>query len=264
MPLPVLVVGRAALLQQEPQGRGVEGRRRRHAEKGLGQSQEVAAVPVRQGDQGRTRLGGQGQDPALRRLRTLKEGGLCRLVQTPQYEDLASGQEGPVQFEGRVLGGGTDQGDHPLLHPGQEAVLLGAIETVDFIHKQEGGLSRMAPDPGLLEGLLEVRHPGKDGGDLLKLVARRLGEEPGDGRLAHPGRAPEDHGGQPARGRHAPDGTLGRQKVVLPSHLAKRPRPQTLGQRCRIGRGQARSFEQVGHRQRLAASRAPVRSGNCR
>ena len=39
---------------------------------------------------------------------------------------------------------------------------------------------------------------------------------------------------------------------------------QTLGQRCRVGRGQSRSFEQVGHRQRLAASRAPVRSGNCR
>ena len=251
MPLPVLVVGRAALLQDSPQSCGVEGRGGRQAEEGLSEGEEVAAVPVRQGDQGRARLGGQGQVPALPRLRTSKEGRLGRLVQASQYEDLASGKEGPVQFEGRVLGRGTDQGDHPLLHPGQEAVLLGAVEAVDFIHKQEGGLSRMAPDPGLLEGLLEVRHAGKNGGDLLEFVARRLGEKPGDGRLAHPGRAPEDHGGQPVRGGHAPDGTLCGQEVVLSSHLAKRPRPQTLGQRCRIGRGQARSFEQVGHRRRL-------------
>jgi len=51
-------------------------------------------------------------------------------VEPAQDEDLAAGKQGPVELKGRVLCGGAHQGDDPLLHPGQEAVLLGARERV--------------------------------------------------------------------------------------------------------------------------------------
>ena len=264
VPLAVLVVGRAALLQQAPEGGGVEGRGGAHAEKRLGKGQQIAAIPIRQGDQGGTGRPRQRKRPALSGLGAAQEGLLSGFVQPPQDEDLASGQEGPIQLERRVLRSRPDQGDHPLLHPGQEAVLLGPVETVNLIHEQEGGLSRLAPKPGLLEGLLQVRDAGEDGGDLLELVAGRLGQQPGDGGLADPGRAPEHHGGQPATGRHPPDRPLGRQEVVLACDLAERTGPQALRQRRGVGRRQARSFEQVGHAARLTASRGWVRSGNWR
>ena len=70
----------------------------------------------------------------------VEEGIVTLVVQPFQHENLRPGQQGPVQLERRVLGGGADEGDDPLLNEGQETVLLGAVETMDLVHEQQGTL----------------------------------------------------------------------------------------------------------------------------
>ena len=66
------------------------------------------------------------------------------IVQAAQHQDLAAGEQGAVQREGRVFRGGADQDDGAVLDHGQKAVLLGAVEAVDFVHEQQGDLAGLA------------------------------------------------------------------------------------------------------------------------
>ncbi len=154
--LAVLVVGGAALLQHLAQ----LGRRERlgdpNVEQGLGQGQQVAAVAVGHGDHRLARGVVERQGSALMRLGLVQQGLQRRFVQTAQDIDLTTRQQGPVQFKRRIFGGGPHQGDDPLLDEGQEAVLLGAVEAVDFVDEQQGRLAGGAAHAGGLEGLLQV------------------------------------------------------------------------------------------------------------
>ena len=67
-----------------------------------------------------------------------------------QHEDLAAGEQGGVDLEAGVFGGGADQHDAAPLHIGQERILLGLVEAVDLVYKQDGLL---AEPQGFLGGL---------------------------------------------------------------------------------------------------------------
>jgi len=116
-----------------------------------------------------------------------------------------SGQQGPVQLKTGVLGRGPDQGDDALFNEGQEAVLLGPVEAVDFVNEQKGLLARAATHTGGLESLLQVSHAREDRADRLVFIARRPGQQAGYGRLAGAGRTPQDHGAEAPRLDHAAD-----------------------------------------------------------
>ena len=45
-------------------------------------------------------------------------------------------QQGVVQGEGRVFGGGADENQRAVLDKGQERILLGLVEPVHFIEEQ--------------------------------------------------------------------------------------------------------------------------------
>ena len=55
-----------------------------------------------------------------------------------QHVHCRARQQRAVHFEGRVLGGGADEGQQALLDKRQEGVLLGLVEAVHFIHEQNG------------------------------------------------------------------------------------------------------------------------------
>ena len=46
-----------------------------------------------------------------------------------------------VHFKERVFGGGADQGQGTVFHPGQQRILLGAVEAMHFIDEQGGAQS---------------------------------------------------------------------------------------------------------------------------
>ena len=90
---------------------------------------------------------------------------------------------------------------------------------MDFVHEQQGGLPRRPPCPRCLERLLQVGDAGENRRKLLKLIARRVGQEARDGGLADTGRTPKDHRRQSVRRRHPPDRSFGAEQVLLAHHV---------------------------------------------
>src|ERR1700679_291606 len=50
-----------------------------------------------------------------------------------QCVDAAAGEQSGVEFEGGILGGGADEADGTALDVGQEGVLLGLVEAMNFV-----------------------------------------------------------------------------------------------------------------------------------
>ncbi|MNE20275.1 hypothetical protein D3C80_1133850 [compost metagenome] len=241
-----LVVGRGALLQNAGQGLNVQGLALRQIEQHLRHGQQITPVAVGQGEHGLARFGRQRQRPLHQGRRPIQQLIQRRVVQTLQHIDLAARQQGAVQLEAGVLGRGADQGDDPLLDEGQEAVLLGAVEAVDLVHEQQGLLTRRTAHPRGLKRLFQVRHAREDGADRLVFIARRLGQQTGDGGLAGARRPPQDHRAQAPGLDHAADRPAGAQQVVLAHHLIQRLRAQAISQ-GRVGGVDAGGFEQISH-----------------
>ena len=114
------------------------------------------------------------------------------LVKAAKDEDLAAGEQRAVQGKGGVLGGGTDEDDGAVLDDRQKAVLLGAVEAVDFIDEEEGALAGFAAAPGFIEGALQIGNAGEDGGERDEMQPGGCGEQARDRGFTNAGRAPED------------------------------------------------------------------------
>jgi hypothetical protein len=197
----------------------------------FGHVEQVAAVPVRHGDQCLTRV-------VVERQRTSREvfGADDQrvergLVQSFQQEDLASGQQGAVQLEAGVLGRRPDEHDRAVLHVREEAVLLRPVEPVDLVDEQQRSPADLPPVLGGLEHLAQVGDPGERRGQRLELQVGLLRQQPGDRGLPTAGRPPQDPRDQPLPGDHAPDRGVGRQQVVLTDHVPESPGSQPVGQR---------------------------------
>ncbi len=67
-----------------------------------------------------------------------QEGEEVRLGEGFEDEDPGPGQQRPDDLEIGVFGGGPDEGEEPFLHVGQQGVLLGLVEAVDFVDQQDG------------------------------------------------------------------------------------------------------------------------------
>jgi hypothetical protein len=58
------------------------------------------------------------------------------ILQRAQQVDTGAGEQGIVQFKGRILGGSTHEDQRPIFHMGQKRILLALVEAVHFIDKQ--------------------------------------------------------------------------------------------------------------------------------
>ncbi len=114
-------------------------------------------------------------------------------VQRLEHEDMAAGKQSVDYFKGRVLGGGADQHDGPGFHIGQKGILLGLVEPVNFIHKDQG-LAILAVEAvfGLLHQHLDFADLAEDGAQRTEGMTRGLLDQPGDGGLAGARRPPEN------------------------------------------------------------------------
>lgn len=165
-----------------------------------------------------------------------------------EHEDPGAGEQGRVDFEGGVFGGGADENDVAALDEGEKGVLLGLVEAVDFIDEQQG----LAAVVGFFFlGLLD------DFADFLdSLQHRRKKDEAGFGRVADDlpqggfagaGRAPENHRAElVGLDQPSQQPALG-QNVLLADHLFQAGRAQAFRQGRAGGLGQA-LFEEI-HRE---------------
>ncbi len=176
------------------------------------------------------RLGLQRQGLAQLALGPLRQSLQIGERQAFQHQHLRAGQHSGVQFETRVLGGGTDQKDRAILHMRQEPILLRLVETVDFVDKQKRPLPLPPPHLGRVENLSQFRHARENRADLHEMQIGLIRQKPRDGGLANAGRPPEDQRRQRARGQHHRQRRIGAKHFFLPNHLGQRARPQPIRQ----------------------------------
>ena len=161
-------------------------------------------------------------------------------------------QERRIELEGGVLGGRPDDHNGAVFHDGQEAVLLGAVEAVDLVHKQECALAGRAAGAGRLENLLEVGDAREDRRHRLEMKPDAVGQQARDGGLAGAGRAPEYDRGEVPGGQHAAQRPLGADQVFLADNLLQNLRAQPVGERARRPLIHPRRLEKIVHGGSLA------------
>ena len=59
------------------------------------------------------------------------------VIQAAQNQNLKARQQGGVEFERRILGGGANQDDRSIFDIGKKTVLLGPVEPVDLVDEQK-------------------------------------------------------------------------------------------------------------------------------
>jgi hypothetical protein len=128
------------------------------------------------------------------------QGAQMTLIQRAQNVDCASREERRDHLEGGILGRCADQHNPAALHVGKEGVLLGAVESVDFVDEENRpDLLAFPAFPSPSDDLAHIPHTRENCAELLRGVSGDSRENGGEGRLPRPGRTPEDHRGEAAR-----------------------------------------------------------------
>ena len=164
------------------------------------------------------------------------------VAEPAQHQHLGARQQRADQLEGRVLGRGSDEDHGAVLDDRQECVLLGAVEAVDLVDKEQGAAADLAALARRLEHLAQVGDAGKDSRQRLEFEIGAVRQQACDRGLAAAGRPPQDHRGElPARD-HSSDRAIRAEQMNLPHDLAEALRPQAVGERPR-----RLVFEEGGH-----------------
>ena len=111
-----------------------------------------------------------------------------------EMEDAQAREQSVVEVEGGVFGGGADEDEGAVFDVGEEGVLLGFVEAVDFVDEEDGFAADGALLLGLRHGFADFFDAGEDGGEADVARVEGVGEEQGKGGFAAAGRPPEEHG----------------------------------------------------------------------
>ena len=192
------------------------GERDRHLERGEYLA-SVSAGPVEQ-VRDRVLVGGGsfGLEPAAHER--LDRSAVERL----EPEERGPAAQGWIDLEERVLGGGADQGQRPVLDRREQGVLLRLRETMDLV-QEEDRAPPVLPEPvtGTLDHLTHVFHAGGYGREPLERPLGGECDDLGQGRLARSGRTPEDRRRQPVLLDEASHRSSGTNEVLLPDDLVE-------------------------------------------
>ena len=238
-----LVVEWGALLDEPRELGGVEQPLGRKAGDLLDEVEQKAAVAIGHRAQRGARIRGQRQLAAECRLGAAEQRFEIVVAEPAQHQHLGARQQRADQLEGRVLGRGPDEDNGAVLDDRQEGVLLGAVEAVDLVDKEQGAAADLAALARRLEHLAQVGDAGKHSRQRLEFEIGAVRQQACDRGLAAAGRPPQDHRGElPARD-HSSDRAIRAEQMILPHDLAEALRPQAVGERPR-----RLVFEKGGHR----------------
>ena len=153
------------------------------------------------------------------------------LLQSFQDEDLAPGQKSGIDLKGRILRSRPHQNDASLFHKGQEGVLLGLVEPVNLVRKEQGPNPHPPVLLRLVHDLLHFLDAACHRAEFHKFRPGLPGDNPGQGRLAHAGRPPENHGRNLILLNQLAQDFPRPHQVLLPHIFLQGLRPQAAGQR---------------------------------
>jgi len=190
----------------------------------------VPAITVRHGPQGRTGVNVKRQRLSRRLFRTHEQRLQRRIVEAMKHQDLTARQQRGVEFEGWIFGGCTDEGDDPFLHHRQKRILLGFVETVDFIDEQQRALAFLRAVTGGGKYLFQIGDAGKDGGQRFEIQIGLPREQACDGGLAAARRPPQHDRRYTTGFEHASDRTGLTDQMILTDDIVQSGRAQTIRQ----------------------------------
>jgi hypothetical protein len=158
-----------------------------------------------------------------------------RLRQALQHIDRGARQQRGIDLEGRVLGGGADEGHRAALDIGQEGILLRLVEAMHLVDEQDGAAPLLRHHLGLLHRLADVLDAGKHRRERDELGIEAIRHQARQRGLADARRAPEDHRMRRARGEGQAQRLALADQMALADHLGsrKRARPHLLRQQAR-------------------------------
>ena len=153
------------------------------------------------------------------------------LAQGVEDKPPAAGKKRAVDFKGRIFRGSADQNDAALFHKRQKRVLLGLVETVNFVHKDQCALTVTPVFLGLLHYGANLADAAGHGGKVDEGRFRMPRDDARQRGLAHARRTPEDHGGQMIAFDQAGKHLAGAQQVTLTHKFVQRAGTKPCGQR---------------------------------
>ena len=128
---------------------------------------------------------------------------------------------GVINIEMRVFGGGGDQGYAPVLHVFQQALLLLSVEILNFVQIQQDS-ARAEHVGGLGKDGFDIRERGGSAVETAEHHAGLLGDDGGGGGFPRAGGAEEDHIGAPAAFHHPAHHAACAEQMRLTHQIVKR------------------------------------------
>ena len=118
------------------------------------------------------------------------------LFQRLKNKDLATGEKGSDDLEGRILRSGSYQNYGSVLHSTQESILLGFVEAVNFVDEKDGSpfLVEEGIAPSLVKHFPHILHPGHHGTQGVEIPIQGFRNDMGQGGFPHARRPPENEG----------------------------------------------------------------------
>lgn len=112
------------------------------------------------------------------------------LSQGIQLKKAGAGEKGGVHFKRGILRGCPDQDDCSIFHEGEKGILLGLVETVDFVDKQQGAQVIHSQLFFCVPGdTADLGHPGDYSVQLFKTGLGRIGNHFGQSGFSRSRRA---------------------------------------------------------------------------
>ena len=146
-------------------------------------------------------------------------------------EDAAAREQRAVDFKGGVFRGRANQDDAAFFDVGQEGVLLGFVEAVDFVDEDDGFFAALPLAFGVFHDFFNVFDAAHDCAEGDEARAGLVGDDLRQGSFAHAGRPPEDHGAQFVVRNHVLQDFAFAQQLPLPDKVVEGARAQAGGQR---------------------------------
>ena len=162
--------------------------------------------------------------------RAIEQTGQILLAQGVQDKHPAARQQRAVDFKGRIFRSSADQNDAALFHKGQKRVLLGLVEAVNFVHKDQRALAVTPVFLGLLHYGADLADAAGHGGKVDEGRFRMPRDDARQRGLAHARRTPEDHGGEMIAFDQAGKHLAGAQQVTLAHKFVQRAGTKPCGQ----------------------------------
>ena len=145
-----------------------------------------------------------------------------------EFKEGGAGDNGVVDVEMGVFGGGGDEGDAAVLHVLQKGLLLLTVEVLDLVQVEQDA-ARSEHALGLRQDVFYVLQGGCRRVELVEFHTRLRRDDRGGGGLSRTGRAVEDHICYSAGVQHFSYDATFSEQMLLTYYLVKALGSQSLG-----------------------------------